>query len=83
MIVAVLFARRDSVYKTLPDLDVWDEPRDARKWPGGTSLVAHPPCRAWGRFKKFAKPAPHEKQLARDAVAHIRRWGGRAGASGA
>ena len=32
--VAVLFARADSVYKTLPGVDVWDEARDARQWPG-------------------------------------------------
>lgn len=74
--VAVLFAHRRSIYKTLDGVDVWDEDRDARRWPGGGPLVAHPPCRAWGRFRTFAKPEPHEKQLAIDAVAHVRRWGG-------
>jgi len=33
MIVSVLFARPDSVYKTLPDCDVWDKERDALNWP--------------------------------------------------
>ncbi len=47
MTVAVLFARADSVYKTLPGVDVWDEARDARKWPGGCAVVAHPPCTRW------------------------------------
>lgn len=28
MTVAVLFARADSVYKTLPGVDVWDEERE-------------------------------------------------------
>ena len=74
--VAVLFARADSIYKTLPDVDVWDIERDARKWPGGCPVVAHPPCRAWGQLAHMAKPRPDEKDLARWAVAQVRDWGG-------
>jgi hypothetical protein len=74
--VAVLFARSDSFYKTLPECDVWDIERDARNWPGGTPLVAHPPCRAWGRLRQFAKPRPDEKMLAILALAHVRQFGG-------
>lgn len=48
--VAVLFARQDSVYKTMPGLDVWDIDRDARKWPGGCPVVAHPPCARWSQI---------------------------------
>jgi len=53
MTVAILFARRDSVYKTLPDVDVWDEDRDARKWPGGCPVVAHPPCKRWSSLNNL------------------------------
>lgn len=74
--VAVLFARADSVYKTLPDCDVWDAERDARKWQGGAPVVAHPPCRAWGAFAMFAKPREDEKALAPWAVDQVRRHGG-------
>lgn len=74
--VAVLFARADSIYKTLPDCDVWDIGRDARNWPGGCPVIAHPPCRAWGRLSHFAKPRADEMDLARWAVAQVRRWGG-------
>ena len=74
--VAVLFARVDSVYKTMPDCDVWDIERDARRWPGGCPVVAHPPCRAWGRLRHFAKPRADEKELAIFAVAQVRRFGG-------
>ena len=74
--VAVLFARADSVYKTMPAVDVWDIERDARKWPGGSPVVAHPPCRAWGRLAHMAKPRHDEKDLARWAVAQVRRFGG-------
>lgn len=74
--VAVLFGRSDSHYKALPGVDVWDIDRDARKWPGGSTVVAHPPCRAWGRLAHMAKPRPDEKELARFAVAMVRQNGG-------
>jgi hypothetical protein len=74
--VAVLFARNDSYYKSIPVCDVWDIDRDARKWPGGAPVVAHPPCRAWASLRFHAKPREGEKQLAIDAVAHVRKFGG-------
>lgn len=74
--VAVLFARADSVYKMLPGCDVWDIDRDARRWPGGAPVVAHPPCRAWGKLRHFAKPRHDEKELALLAVGQVRAWGG-------
>ncbi len=74
--VVVLFARADSIYKTLPGCDVWDIERDARKWPGGCPVVAHPPCRAWGQLRQMAKPRPDEKDLALWAVDMIREHGG-------
>lgn len=72
----VLFARSDSIYKTLPSCDVYDIERDARTWPGGSPVIAHPPCRAWGRLRHFAKPRPDEKELALWAVEQVRRFGG-------
>lgn len=74
--VAVLFARADSVYKTLPGTDVYDIDRDARTWPGGAPVVAHPPCRAWASLRFHAKPRDGEKDLAHFAVAQVRKWGG-------
>lgn len=74
--VAVLYARADSNYKTIPGCDVWDAERDARRWKGGAPVVAHPPCRAWGRLRAFAKPREDEKALALHAVECVRHWGG-------
>lgn len=74
--VAVLFARSDSVYKTLPGCDVYDAERDARTFDGGRQVVAHPPCRAWGRLRQFANPRADERNLGRLAVALVRECGG-------
>ncbi|MFZ5593686.1 MAG: hypothetical protein ACOY4D_05415 [Pseudomonadota bacterium] len=74
--VAVLFARADSNYKELPGSDVWDAARDALRWPGGSPVVAHPPCRAWGQLRALAKPMAGEKELAIFAVEQVRKHGG-------
>lgn len=74
--VAALFVRADSVYKRMPGVDAWDIERDARNWPGGCPVVAHPPCRAWGALRALAKPRHDEKDLARYAVDLVRRHGG-------
>jgi hypothetical protein len=74
--VAVLFARADSVYKSIPGCDVYDAARDALTWPGGCPVVAHPPCRMWGRLRTFARPRPGEADLARFAARMVRQWGG-------
>lgn len=76
MTVAVLFARADSIYKTMPGCDVYDADRNALNFPGGVPVVAHPPCRAWGRLRALANPLPGEKELAFFAVDQVRRFGG-------
>lgn len=75
MSVVVLFARKDSIYKSL-GCDVWDIERDARMWLGGEPCICHPPCRAWGQLSHFAKPRPDEKQLAVFSIEMIRKHGG-------
>jgi hypothetical protein len=74
--VAVLFARRDSVYKTMPGLEVYDLERDALTFPGGMPVVAHPPCRLWASLRTKSKAPAQEKDLARWAMAQVRQWGG-------
>lgn len=74
--VAVLFARADSIYKTMVGCDVWDIERDARNFRGGMPIVAHPPCRAWGQLKHMANPRPGERELALWSVCMVRIWGG-------
>lgn len=74
--VAVLFVRQDSDYKAMPGLDCFDIERDARNYEGTAPVVAHPPCRAWGRLRAFAKPRHDEKELAFFALDRVRRFGG-------
>lgn len=74
--VSVLYVRHDSAYKQLPGADVYDINRDARTCPDGLPVVAHPPCRAWGRLRTFAKPRHDERELAIHAVEMVRRNGG-------
>lgn len=76
MTVAALFVRRDSTYKTMAGVDCYDADRDARTWPGGCPVVAHPPCRAWGRLRKLAKPRDDERECGVWAVDQVRANGG-------
>lgn len=74
--VAVLFARSNSIYKSIPGCDVFDLARDARTYCGSDPVIAHPPCRGWGRLRHLAQVRPDEKELAFFAVEQVRRCGG-------
>lgn len=74
---AALFVRKDSIYKTMPGVDAYDIERDARTCTTGGPVVAHPPCRAWGRLRQFAsKVRDDERDLGPMAVNQVRFWGG-------
>lgn len=76
--VAALYCLPDErcVYRTLEGVEVWDEARDARTFPGGMPVVAHPPCRTWGRLAQFSKGTADEHALGFLAVAQVRANGG-------
>lgn len=80
--IAVLFAEKNGVYSGIPDVDLWDESRDARRYAGPHPVVAHPPCQRWGRFWG-GNPAQRPRLRLGDdggcftaAVAAVRRCGG-------
>lgn len=73
--VAALFVQRSSVYRRL-GVEVFDAERDARTFDLSCPVVAHPPCRGWGKLSHFAKVRPDERDLAVWAVWVVRHCGG-------
>jgi hypothetical protein len=70
-----LFTRADSVYLEL-GVECFDIERDARTFKGRAPVVAHPPCRSWGRLAHMAKPRHDERDLAIFAACTVRMNGG-------
>lgn len=64
--IAALYVEPDGAYFGLPDVDPWDETRDARKYAGPHPVVAHPPCQRWGRFWHGSTRKPHQFELGDD-----------------
>jgi hypothetical protein len=81
-VIAALFVAKGGCYFGLPDVDPWDEERDARKYPGPWPVVAHPPCERWGRYWSGGPSAKVRRAKGDDggcfasALASVRRWGG-------
>lgn len=75
--VAVLCVARNSIYKTMEGVEVYDDIRDARTFTGGMPIVAHPPCRSWSAYCRHqAKPLPGERDLAPYCVEWLEKCGG-------
>ena len=82
MMVAALFVATGGAYFNLPDVDPWDEKRDARLYDGPHPVVAHPPCERWGRYWGGG-PSARVKRVKGDdagcyasALSSVRRCGG-------
>ncbi|MBF0422058.1 MAG: hypothetical protein HQL73_03605 [Magnetococcales bacterium] len=80
--IAALFVETDGVYFGLPDVDPWDLPRDAREYDGPYPVVAHPPCKRWGKYWFGSPSKPHAFKMGTDggcfasALTAVRNWGG-------
>ena len=48
--IAALYVQKDGAYYGLPDVEPWDESRDARQYAGPYPVIAHPPCQRWGKM---------------------------------
>ena len=82
LMIAALFVEPDGVYTGLDHVDPWDESRDARGYSGPFAVVAHPPCKRWGRYWSGGPSAKVRRKLGDDggcfasALGSVRRWGG-------
>jgi hypothetical protein len=85
-LIAALYVETDGAYFGLPNVDPWDQVRDARKYAGPHPIVAHPPCQRWGKMW-FGSPLTVKTTGSRKikgdddgcfaaALAAVRKWGG-------
>ncbi len=79
--IAALYVATNGVYFGLPDVDPWDEKRDARLYEGPWPVVAHPPCSRWCRLAGFVEARGGRARGADDgcfaaALASVRKFGG-------
>jgi len=76
-VIAALYVETGGVYYGLPDVDPWDEQRDARQYAGPWSVVAHPPCNRWSRLATFRRQRDgNDGGCFAHALATVRRFGG-------
>jgi hypothetical protein len=79
--IAALYVASGGCYFGLPDVDPWDEKRDARKYDGPYPVIAHPPCARWCRLAGLVEARWGHKRgddggCFAAALASVRKWGG-------
>lgn len=82
--IAALFVQPDGCYIGLEGVDPWPKERDARKYDGPYSVVAHPPCQLWGALAavNYARWGGEHNRPGNDsgcfasAVRAVSQWGG-------
>lgn len=81
MTVAALFVDPLGCYAGLDGVEIWDETRDARLYPGPWPVVAHPPCARWCRLAglveaRWGHRRGEDEGCFASALASVRRWSG-------
>jgi len=61
--IAALYVQKGGCYYGLPNVDPWDEERDARLYAGPHPVIAHPPCNLWVNmaavnWKRYGRQKP-------------------------
>jgi hypothetical protein len=80
--IAALYVQTDGCYFDIPDVDPYDQHRDARFYRGPHPVIAHPPCKRWGRYWSGGPSAKKRFELGDDngcfayALRHVREYGG-------
>ncbi len=79
--VAALYVDRSGAYSGMDSIELWDETRDARLYPGPYPVVAHPPCSRWCRLAglvqaRWGHKIGDDGGCFSSALDSVRRWGG-------
>lgn len=84
--IAALYVQAGGSYYGLPEVDPWDQERDARLYNGPWPVVAHPPCQRWGKMwagspfqiarTGIRKTKGDDGGCFAAALAAVRKWGG-------
>lgn len=79
--IAALFVATGGAYFGLPDVDPWDEKRDARLYAGPWPVVAHPPCSTWCQLahvnqKRYGHKVGDDGGCFESALKSVRTFGG-------
>lgn len=79
--IAALFVAKGGCYFGLPNVDPWDQERDARLYDGPWPVAAHPPCSRWCRLAGLVEARWGHKRgddgsCFASALASVRKWGG-------
>jgi hypothetical protein len=72
--VAALYVDPRGPYPRMPNVDCWDETRDAKRYAGPHPVVAHPPCGPWSRLSFLCRH--QDPDCGPRAVDQVRRFGG-------
>jgi hypothetical protein len=80
-VIAALYVETGGAYYGLPDVDPWDEERDARNYPGPFPVVAHPPCSSWCQLApvnlaRWGSPIGDDAGTFAAALESVRTFGG-------
>jgi len=79
--IAALYVETGGCYFGLPDVDPWDETRDARRYFGPDRVIAHPPCAAWCQMApvnqaRYGRPIGADGGCFEAALWSVRLFGG-------
>jgi hypothetical protein len=79
--IAALYVQTNGCYFGSDDVDPWDEARDARRYAGPHSVVAHPPCARWCQMAglvqhRYGHKIGDDGGTFKAALESVRKWGG-------